>query len=201
MRPEEVRPQGPERRCIVSGETKPIGSLIRFAVSPDGQVLPDLAQDLPGRGLWVTARREELDAAVKARKFARAAKARVTADAGLSDLVERSLSERCLNLLGLARRAGELTAGFEKVKALAKGGEIAVLIGAADAAADGRQKLARLAPGVPLVTIFRGAELSLALGRENVVHAALTSGGLASRFTAEAARLAGFRPANRAPGS
>ncbi len=189
----------PERRCIVSGESKPTAELVRFAVSPEGRVVPDLAHALPGRGMWVTARRAELDEAVAAGKFARAAKARVTADAELSDVVERGLSERCLNLLGLARRAGELTAGFEKVRALVKGGDIAVLIGAADGAADGREKLARLAPGVPVVTILRGAELSLALGRENVVHAALTSGGLASRFTAEAARLAGFRSADGAP--
>ena len=182
----------PERRCIVEGEVKPVSEMIRFAVSPQGDIVPDLDATLPGRGLWVSARRDAVDEAVKKGRFSRAAKARVSAAADLADLVEDRLRVKCLDLLGLARRSGNLVAGFEKVKAMLAADEAVVLLAAADGAADGREKLARLAANLPLVTLFDVAELSLALGRENVVHAALSSGGLAERFLKETGRLAGF---------
>ena len=182
----------PERRCIVEGEVKPVSGMIRFAVSPQGDIVPDLDATLPGRGLWVSARRDAVDEAVKKGRFSRAAKARVSADANLANLVEDRLRVKCLDLLGLARRSGNLTAGFEKVKAMLAADDAVVLLAAADGAADGREKLARLAADLPLVTLFGVAELSLALGRENVVHAALSSGGLAERFLRETVRLAGF---------
>ena len=183
----------PERKCIVSGEVRPQAELIRFAISPDGVVVPDLAENLPGRGIWVSARREMLAEAVSKGRFSRAAKAKVKAEADLVDEVGAQLVERCLDLMGLARRAGKLVAGFEKVRGLVGGGEAAVIIAARDGAADGRRKISRLAEGLPIVALFSGQELSLALGRENVVHAALTSGGLADRFLNETVRLAGFR--------
>jgi uncharacterized protein len=182
----------PERRCIVEGEVKPVTDLIRFAVSPQGDIVPDLDATLPGRGLWVTSRREAVDEAVKKRRFAKAAKAKVRAEAGLADLVEARLRVKCLDLLGLARRSGNLISGFEKVKATLATGEAVVLLAAADGAADGREKLSRLARDLPVVTLFGVADLSLALGRENIVHASLSSGGLADRFLKETRRLAGF---------
>jgi uncharacterized protein len=182
----------PERRCIVEGEVKPVSQMIRFAVSPEGDIVPDLDATLPGRGLWVSSQRLVVDEAVKKGRFSRAAKARVRADAGLADLVESRLRAKCLDLLGLARRSGELTAGFEKVKAMLAANSAVVLLAAADGAVDGRDKLSRLATGLPIVTLFDVAELSLALGRENVVHAALSSGGLAERFLKETVRLTGF---------
>lgn len=182
----------PERRCIVEGKVKPVSELMRFAVSPQGDIVPDLDATLPGRGLWVSSRRDAVEEAAKKGRFAKAAKARVRADADLANLVEARLRVKCLDLLGLARRSGELIAGFEKVKAMLAADEAAVLLAATDGAADGREKLARLASGLPVVTLFNVAELSTALGRENVVHAALSSGGLADRFLKECGRLAGF---------
>jgi len=185
--------KAPERKCIVSGEVRDKKDLIRFAISPDGHVVPDLAENLPGRGIWLSARREVLTEAVARGRFARAAKAKVKADAALVDDVAGQLAQRGLETLGLARRAGHLVAGFEKVRGVLGGENAAVLIAASDGAADGREKLSRLAGGLPLVSLFSVEELSLALGRENVVHAALTSGGLADRFLMETNRLAGFR--------
>src|ERR1700761_5141844 len=103
-----------ERRDLVTGEVMPEERLVRFAPGPDGVVVPDVARKLPGRGLWVEAKRASVDLAVKKGGFSRAAKAKLTAPADLSDQVERLLKARLLNALGLARRAGDLTLGFEK---------------------------------------------------------------------------------------
>lgn len=188
----------PERRCIATGEVRGPGELIRFVVGPDDRVVPDLAGKLPGRGIWVTARADLLARAVAKRLFERAAKRPVAVDPALPALVERLLAERCLGLLGLARRAGELVTGFEQVRAFVAAGRAAVLIGARDAAPGGRDKLKGLAGGLPTVALLGVEEMSLALGRQNVVHAALGPGGLAERFLAETARLAGFRDASEA---
>ncbi len=190
----------PRRRCIVSGEVAETAVLLRFVVDPEGAVVPDVGGDLPGRGMWLSSRREVLDTARTKGLFARAARTRVSVDEGLADLAERLLARRSLDTLGLARRAGRAVAGFEKVRALLVNGEAAVLIAARDAAADGKAKLRRLGAAVPVVALFTVAELSLALGRENVVHAALSPGKLANRFLTETARLAGFRPLDEPEG-
>jgi predicted RNA-binding protein YlxR (DUF448 family) len=186
----------PTRRCIVSGEVAETTALVRFVVDPDGTVVPDVGGDLPGRGMWLSSKREVLDTARTKGLFARAARTRVSVDEGLADLTERLLARRSLDTLGLARRAGHAVVGFEKVRALLGAGEAAVLIAARDAARDGKAKLRRLGTGVPEVGLFTVAELSLALGRENVVHAALSPSRLANRFLIETARLAGFRPSD-----
>ena len=186
----------PTRRCIVSGEVSETGALVRFVVDPEGTVVPDVAGDLPGRGMWLSSRREVLDTARTKGLFARAARMRVSVDEGLADLTERLLARRSLDTLGLARRAGRAVVGFQKVRALLGSGEAAVLIAARDAATDGKAKLRRVGAAVPEVTLFTVAELSLALGRENVVHAALSPSKLANRFLIETARLAGFRPSD-----
>lgn len=185
----------PERRCIATGETKGPAEMVRFVVGPDGEIVPDLAGELPGRGIWVSARRDCLELAVKRRLFARAARAEVRVDPDLPLQVERLAARRALDLLGLARRAGLLVAGFEKVRERLQAGRVAVLVQAADAAADGRARIRSGAGELPVVELFSVAELSLALGRENVVHAALAPGSLAQRFLAEAARLRGLRGA------
>jgi predicted RNA-binding protein YlxR (DUF448 family) len=184
---------GTTRRCLVTGEARPKAGLIRFVVSPEGAIVPDVAERLPGRGLWLTARRDIVAQAVTKRLFARAARASVAVDDGLVDWVERLLAERCCEALGLARRAGQALTGFVKVRALAAGKGAAVLVEAADGGADSRGKLEALAPGIPVVALLTCAELSAALGREHVVHAALTPGRLAASFLADAARLGGFR--------
>jgi uncharacterized protein len=183
----------PQRRCIVSGESGERAALIRFVVGPGDVIVPDIVGKLPGRGIWVGASAPLLSRAVEKRLFQRAARRPVKAGPELVGLVERLLVQQCQGLLGLARRAGELVTGFEKVRAFAAAGKAAMLVTARDGAPGGGAKLARVAAGVPVVALLDVAELSLALGRENVVHAALGPGGLANRFGAEARRLAGFR--------
>lgn len=184
-----------ERRCLATGESRPREDLLRFVVAPDGRLVPDIGNELPGRGLWLTPTAEALARATARKAFQRAARAPVQVADDLAAQVERLLARRCLDLLGLARRAGQLVTGFEKVQDLLRREPVAALVAASDGGTDGRRKLRRLAPDAPLVALFDRAELSLAIGRENVVHAALKPGGLARKFLREAARLSGFRAA------
>jgi predicted RNA-binding protein YlxR (DUF448 family) len=182
------------RRCILSGEREEAQGLLRFAIGPGAKVVPDVSGDLPGRGYWLTPTRAAVREALSRRAFAKAARQPVTVDADLADVVERLLTRRCLDLLGLARRAGVVTVGFEPVRAALRAERVGVLVAASDGAQDGRGKLRALAPGLRVVEAFTVDELGLALGRENVVHAALAPGRVADRFYAEVRRLGGFRP-------
>ncbi len=186
-----------QRKCIATGEVADAGGMVRLVAAPDGTLVPDLAGDLPGRGIWLTASRAAFDRALKRRAFARAAKRPLEVAPDLADQVALRLRRRCLEYLGLARRAGQLVTGFEKVKAALAADRAAVLVQAADGAADGRAKLRRAARGRVVIECFGNEELSLALGRENVVHAALAPGRLADRLVAECERLAGFDPVAR----
>jgi len=172
--------------------------LIRFVAGPDGSVVPDLGRKLPGRGLWVEASRASVDQAAAKNLFARAAKAKLAAPPGLSDLVERLLVRRCLDQLGLARREGVLISGFEKGLAAVRSGKAAWLIEASDGSPDGRGKLlaavARQSPPPQVCGAFSAEELGLALGRENVIHSVLLAGRRAGRWTEEVRKLSGFRP-------
>ena len=171
-----------ERRCIVSGEVMPDSHLIRFVAAPDGQVVPDVAAKLPGRGLWVTATRKAVTQAVEKKLFARAAKANVTAAADLAERTEKALVTRMLGDLGIARRSGALVLGFDNVlRALDSPRPATVLIEAIDGSKDGKRKLynAAHARGMKpqVLECLTSAELGLALGRENVIHAAVHPGG------------------------
>ena len=172
--------------------------LVRFVAGPDGGVVPDLARKLPGRGLWVAARREAVETAARKGLFARAAKAPLKAGPGLADQVESLLRTRLLAALGLARKAGELTFGYERVLAAIEAGRAAWLIEASDGSLEGRRKLqaaARRATRPPrLLAEFTSSELGLALGGPNVIHTAFLAGRGAERWTTEVERLAGFRP-------
>jgi predicted RNA-binding protein YlxR (DUF448 family) len=187
-----------ERRDIVSGQVMDETGLIRFVAGPDGAVVPDLARKLPGRGLWVAADRASVETAAKKGLFARAAKAKVTAPPDLADQVESLLKRRLLQGLGLARRAGELTSGFEKASAAIDAGRAAWLIEASDGAADGRRKLwgktRKRTPPIPIFGLFSAEELGLALGAENVIHTAFLAGRAADRWAQDALRLSGFCP-------
>jgi len=188
-----------ERRCIVTSEVLPEARLLRFVVAPDGTIVPDVEAKLPGLGLWVRAERVAIAKAAAKNLFAKAAKAPVKAGADLADKAEARLVDRMLALVGLARRAGELILGFDQVeKALRGQNPPPLIVEAAEAAPDGRRKLQAAATAkahVPFVIgALTSAELSLALGRENVVHAALKPGRIAERLIFEAARLEGFRP-------
>ena len=187
-----------ERRDLVSGEVMDEARLIRFVVGPEGSVVPDLARKLPGRGLWVAATRAAVDTAARKGLFARAAKAKVVAPSDLADQVERRLRTRLLAALGLARKAGDLTFGFERVLAAVAAGKAAWLVEATDGSDEGARKLmaaARHAQTAPrMLRVFDSSELSLALGARNVIHTAFLAGRGAQRWTVDVERLAGFRP-------
>jgi hypothetical protein len=187
-----------ERRCIVTHEALPETRLVRFVVDPQGNIVPDIAAKLPGRGMWVSARREVLEQALARRQFSKAAHAPVEVCGDLPLRVEKLLVARMSGDLGLARRSGQLMLGFDNVvRAFAGKVAPAALVEASDGAPDGRRKLLALTktPGLFIIDCLTGAELSLAVGRENVVHAALKSGRISERLTADAGRLGGFRPA------
>jgi len=186
-----------QRRCIVTGEVRPKDQLIRFVAGPEGSVVPDLAEKLPGRGLWLLACRDVIHTACARNAFARAAKAPLRPASDLADQVERLLVRRCTELLGLARRAGLAVGGFEKVAARISGGAAGVLLQARDAAEDGRRKLRTMAnarvPFVPVVECLDAEDLGRVFGDRPFVHVALDRGTLARRFCNEAARLDGLR--------
>jgi len=197
----EAADSGPLRLCAVSRVQKPPEELIRFVAGPDGKIVPDLARRLPGRGVWVDATREAVAEAVRRKAFAKSLKQNVSVPADLPDLVERLLQKRLAEAVSLANKAGLLVAGFAKVEELIEAGEAVALIHAADAAADGVGKLDRKfkalrGPNDTPTTIVRelaGAELSLAMGRPNVIHAAAAEGGASLRLIEEARRLGRYR--------
>ncbi|MEK9662280.1 MAG: RNA-binding protein [Alphaproteobacteria bacterium] len=203
------------RRCIVSGESLPRAQLLRFVVGPDDIVVPDLAERLPGRGLWLQARRDIVAEACVRNRFSRAARCKVTPMAGpagepLDAVVEAQLVRRCIDVLSLARRAGATVGGFDQVRQWLRArpprcdsGETAgpaLLLAARDAAPGGREKLEALARwddgvAVPVATcaLMKGEELGQAFGRDHLVHVLVTPHRLAGRLMAETGRLAGFR--------
>ncbi|MEQ8605094.1 MAG: RNA-binding protein [Marivibrio sp.] len=199
-------PGGPIRKCLATGARKPQAEMIRFVLGPEGEVVPDLAQRLPGRGMWLSADLGSIKTACARNLFAKAARARVRPPADLHARVERLLTRRCIDILSLARRAGEAVTGFEKVRALIARGEAVLLVEAADGAEDGRRKLsaaltaARAASGAAggggdaaIVSTLDAAEIGEAFGRDRAVHAALSAGGLARKLAREMRRLEGLR--------
>lgn len=183
----------PERRCIVSGETGPTSGLIRFVVDPDGGLVPDLGAKLPGRGIWVSAQRSALEKAVAKKLFSRAAKRTVAIPARLTDMVESGLSRRVTDLLSFARKAGEAVAGYEKVRGWLQTGQAVVLLQASDGSERGKTKL-RLPPEEgPTLQCLTAREIGLSFGRDHVIHAALSAGGLTTRIVEDANRLSGVR--------
>lgn len=182
----------PERRCIVTGDVQPKAGLVRFVVSPEGQVFPDLAGKLPGRGIWVTADRDLIEKAVKKGLFSRAAKKSVQAPADLGEQVERGQAKRVVELVSLARKAGLAVAGFEKVKGWLADGKARVLLQASDGSERGKGKL-WTPEGGRWFGCLTASELGLAFGRDSVIHGALAAGGLSRRVVEEAAKLTGLR--------
>jgi hypothetical protein len=189
-----------ERRDIVSGEVMPENRLLRFVADPDGKVVPDVAAKLPGRGLWVAANGAAIQTAVDKKLFSRAAKVQLQAETGLGQRAEKALVARMLGDLGIARRSGALALGFDNVLRQLEGPKPPkLLIEAFDGAPDGKRKLYaaahRLELDCAVIETLTSAELGLALGRENVIHAAVQPGGLADRLIFDAERLSGFREA------
>ncbi len=186
------------RRCAATGEERHERDLIRFVLGPDGVIVPDVAAKLPGRGVWISALREALTQAIRRNAFAKSLKAPAKATGDLVDQTERLLARRCLELLGLARRAGAIAIGATAVEAAIRAGRPKLLIEASDGAADGRDALLKLAYGLyreepALCGCFTVAELGMALGRDRVIHACLQEERMALAWAAELSRLSGFR--------
>jgi uncharacterized protein len=189
---QDKQSEDPERRCIVSGEVQPKAGLIRFVLSPDGMIMPDLAAKLPGRGIWITADKAMIAKAAAKGLFARAAKAPVQVPDGLADMVEAGQARRVVELISLARKAGLCVAGFEKVKGWLADGKAKVLFQASDGSERGKGKL-WTPEGGRWFGCLTASELGLAFGRDYVIHGALSAGGLSRRVVEEAAKLTGLR--------
>jgi predicted RNA-binding protein YlxR (DUF448 family) len=183
----------PERKCIATGEVSPKSGLIRFVIGPDATVVPDIAARLPGRGIYVSADRAAIDRAAGKGLFSRAARAQVRVPDGLADLVEQLLTRRVIELLSMARKAGDAVTGYEKVKDWLVSGRARALIQASDGSERGKTKLRPPEGRNGLISCLNAGEIGLAFGRERAIHAALAAGGLTTRVVEEAARLAGLR--------
>lgn len=195
-----------ERLCALTREVKPIADLIRFAVSPDDELVPDTDGKADGRGVWITLGQKSVAEAQKKKAFARSLKAEVKVPDDLAGLTRRRLEERYLSALSLAKKAGQLATGAGKVKSAIEAGEVLALLTATDAAEDGRNKLmgslrgyTKAAedaglnpPETPHFELLDSSQMGLALGIENVIHAALTKGGAAQAAVQRAQRLARY---------
>lgn len=193
---------GSERTCIATGVKGPPDAMLRFALAPDGAVVPDIRRKLPGRGVWTSLSAEAVRRAALRGAFARAFRAKANAPADLAGDVDGLLERDALQSLSIANKAGLVVAGAFKVDSAIADGGVAVLIQAADGAVDGlakRERALRSGPGdgtaVARLNLFSSHQLGLALGKANVIHAALKSGAATSAFLARAERLRRFRAA------
>lgn len=184
------------RRCLASGESKPKAELIRFVVSPDGLAVPDLAEKLPGRGLWLSLDYALACKAVRAKLFSRAAKQSVQVAEDLPDRLAELLKRRALDGLGLAKRAGLVAAGHDKVRSRLERGQVRLLLQACDGAEEPRKKMWNFAqaqsPGVELFEPFLAEELGAALGREPCVHVVVDRAGMSRKLAEDLARWQGY---------
>ena len=189
---------GPLRRCIVTRERLPKERMIRFVLGPDRMVVPDLAARLPGRGMWLSARADVVETARTkgglARSFARAARGPVTLPVDLAALLQASLVRRIVDLLGLARRAGQAVSGFQKAREWLVAGRAGLVVQASDGSADERARfLSGVKDGVPVAAPLPGAELGRIFGRDHAVHVVVSPGRLAEALANEIARLSALR--------
>lgn len=193
-----AREKGPLRRCVATGTVQGKDTMVRFVVAPDGAVVPDLEERLPGRGLWLTADRAALTLALRKGAFAKGARRSVRVPDDLPGLLTVLLTRRCLDRIGMARRAGQLLAGYEKVRDALKAGRVgkcgapALLIEASDGSADQQARVTALGGNLPVIRLFAGAELAAAVGRETAVHLVMARGGLAEGLWRDVRRLSGL---------
>lgn len=185
------------RSCIVTREKAERGDLIRFALSPEGKVVPDLKGNLPGRGVWTKTSKAIVEEAEAKGHFSRAFKQKVETDGKLAELTGRLIGERALQALAMAKKAGILVTGFAKVNSAVRSGKVSLLLHAKDCAADGKRKLASAVSlvghldGEPVAVreIWTTEEMSKALGIENAVHVAAIHGGAANNLMAAIERM------------
>jgi predicted RNA-binding protein YlxR (DUF448 family) len=200
---------GTERTCALKRQVMPVSELVRFVVGPAGEVVPDVKRKLPGRGLWITGTRGSIAEAVRRSVFQRGFKRDLKVTPTLPADTERLLERAALDALAIAAKAGLVVTGAGKVEAAIgregpKRAGLLALVHASDAAADGKRKLAaalqrkrdEMQRETVSVETFTGQELSLALNRPNVVHAALLAGPGSETFIARVKRLERFRTGN-----
>lgn len=199
-----------ERTCIVTRTKGAPEDMIRFVVGPGAIVVPDIARKLPGRGVWVTARAEYVAQAVKRQAFSRGFKTKTVASESLAAEIETLLTRDCLQALSMANKAGLVVLGFAKTEQVIASGDISGLVHAADCAADGRRRLGQCLrrrygddEARPRVNLFTSSQLDLALGRTNVIHAALIEGPASRGFFGRCRKLTLYRsgsPSAASPG-
>lgn len=182
----------PERTCVVTRRSADKAELVRFVVGPEAEIVPDLAGKLPGRGIYVSPDRTAVEKAARKGFFARAAKAQVSARPDLADQVSELLRARLINSVSMARKAGQAVAGFEKVKSMLMSGDAAILLQAKDGSASMKSKLRPPSGPNSYADCLTSAELGVAFGRDTVIHAAISEGGLAETCLLDALRLRGF---------
>jgi len=187
-----------ERFCVASRAVQPVSDLIRFVVGPGGEAIPDIKSKLPGRGVWVTATREALEDAIKRKAFARGFKRDVRLPADLAARTDRLLEQAVLDALAMAHKAGLVAAGFNRAAAALERENAVALLHSVAASPDGVRKLEaagrhRPSREVPLIEFLTSAQLDLALGRPNVVHAALLAGPASDTLLSRSRRLERFR--------
>ena len=199
--PDKRGHKSPLRRCLASGEVKDPAQMVRFVLSPEGVVIPDVAGKLPGRGVWVSADAASLKAVIKAKAFARGFKGKAKLEGDLIGLTGQLLARRVLGLITMARKSGVIALGYDQVQSMVREASTAFRIEASDGSKDGRGKIRTLAKainrelGLPdpiVIGCFTAEQLGGALARESVVHAAIKPGGLARTLSVEAGRLSGF---------
>ena len=176
--------------------------MVRFVLSPDGVVTPDIARKLPGRGVWVSADRKSLEKTIALKSFSRGFKTKAQIDDNLVTLTESLLARRVLGLITMARKAGVMAMGFDQVQSMAREAAIAFRIEAKDGSKDGRSKIRTLSKAMnreqdladPIVIgCFTAQDIGKALARDSIVHAAIKPSKLAKTLAIEAKRLSGFR--------
>ena len=187
-----------ERLCVATRTVQPSSELIRFVISPDGEAVPDIKCKLPGRGVWVTATQRALTEAIKRKAFARGFKRDVRLPVDLAAQTDRLLEQSALDALAIAGKAGLVAAGFGKAATALEREDAVALLHAAGASPEGVRKLRavlRRRPGrpLPVIEFLTSAQLDLALGRPNVVHAALLAGAASDTFLSRSQRLERFR--------
>jgi predicted RNA-binding protein YlxR (DUF448 family) len=186
---------GPLRRCAVTRTRLPKERMIRFVIGPDRAVVPDLAERLPGRGIWLSAARDVLETARLRGAFAKAARGPVTMPPDLPEMLQAALIRRISESLGLARRAGQAVAGFEKAREWLRDGRAGLVVQAADGSPEERARFVSSARGTLAVHApLSAAALGTVFGRERAVHIVVAPGALAERIDVDCARLAGLAP-------
>ena len=190
-----------ERTCIVTGEKGPPEAMMRFCLSPSGEVAPDLRRRLPGRGVWTKLSFAVVEEAARKQAFSRGFKTKAAASPDLARELDLMIERDALQFLSIVNKAGLVATGAAKVEAAIRGGDIVGLIHARDGSPDGTAKLERIVRGrfgadidrIARINLFSSSQLDLALGRTNVIHAALGAGEASAAFLYRARRLAEYR--------